>query len=80
MRRRLPTSTRHGLQTIRMENKMERITSRQNALITHIERLASDPSYRVQRGEFVCEGEKLLRAAESAVDAVRAAGTTEEPM
>ena len=32
-------------------------------------------------GRVLCaEGEKLLRAAESAVDAVRAAGTTEEPM
>ncbi len=42
---------------------MERITSRQNPLISHIERLCGDSSYRAQRGEFVCEGEKLLREA-----------------
>ncbi len=34
-----------------------------------------------EAGRVLCaEGEKLLRAAESAADAVRAAGTTEEPM
>ena len=42
---------------------MERITSRQNPLIAHIERLCGDTAYRVQRGEYVCEGEKLLREA-----------------
>ncbi|MEA4823172.1 MAG: RNA methyltransferase [Clostridiaceae bacterium] len=57
---------------------MERITSRQNALITHIERLSSDPSYRAQRGEFVCEGEKLLREALVSGVAVTAAVFHEE--
>ena len=57
---------------------MERITSRQNALITHIERLATDPSYRVQRGEFVCEGEKLLREALSSGMTVQSAVFHEE--
>ena len=34
-----------------------------------------------EAGRVLCaEGEKLLRAAESAADAVRVAGTTEEPM
>ncbi len=42
---------------------MERITSRQNPLIAHIERLCGDAAYRAQRGEYVCEGEKLLREA-----------------
>ena len=42
---------------------MERITSRQNPLIAHVERLCGDASYRAQRGEYVCEGEKLLREA-----------------
>ena len=38
----------------------ENITSRDNKLIRHISRLASDAKYRRANGEYVCEGEKLL--------------------
>ncbi len=38
----------------------ETITSRDNKLIRHITRLASDAKYRRGCGEYVCEGEKLL--------------------
>lgn len=38
----------------------EIITSRDNKLIRHITRLASDARYRRTSGEYVCEGEKLL--------------------
>lgn len=38
----------------------ENITSRENKLIRHISRLASDAKYRRANGEYVCEGEKLL--------------------
>ena len=42
---------------------MERITSRRNPLATHIKRLGADRVYRVQCGEFLCDGEKLLKDA-----------------
>ncbi len=42
---------------------MERITSRKNTLVTHIRKLAADGAYRRTQGEFVCDGEKLLREA-----------------
>ncbi len=38
----------------------ETITSKDNKLIRHISRLASDAKYRRACGEYVCEGEKLL--------------------
>lgn len=38
----------------------ESITSKDNKLIRHIVRLASDAKYRRSCGEYVCEGEKLL--------------------
>ena len=38
----------------------ENITSRENKLIRHISRLATDAKYRRANGEYVCEGEKLL--------------------
>lgn len=40
---------------------MERITSRQNSLCTHLRRLAASASYRRQCGEFLCDSPKLLR-------------------
>ena len=42
---------------------MERITSRQNSLCTHLRRLAASASYRRQCGEFLCDSPKLLREA-----------------
>lgn len=42
---------------------MERITSRKNQIITHLRQLAADGDYRRETGEFVCDGEKMLREA-----------------
>ena len=42
---------------------MERITSRQNAVIQHVKKLASSRKYRRERGEFLCEGPKMLAEA-----------------
>ena len=42
---------------------MERITSRTNALMTHVRKLAASASYRRKSGEFLCDGYKLLREA-----------------
>ena len=42
---------------------MERITSRQNPLCTHIRKLASSASYRRRQGEFLCDSPKLLGEA-----------------
>ena len=41
----------------------EKITSRSNALLTHIRRLSSSGAYRRKSGEFVCDGFKLLEEA-----------------
>ena len=42
---------------------METITSRSNALLTHMRRLASSGSYRRSHGEFLCDSPKLLEEA-----------------
>ena len=42
---------------------MERITSRQNALVAHIRKLNSSKAYRRESGEFTGEGPKLLEEA-----------------
>lgn len=42
---------------------MNAITSRKNPLIAHLKRLGSDPDYRREKGEFLCDGEKLLADA-----------------
>ena len=39
---------------------MEMITSRTNALCTHLRKLGSSASYRRQSGEFLCDSPKLL--------------------
>lgn len=41
----------------------ERITSRTNPLMTHIRKLASSRSYRLDCGEYLGDGVKLLREA-----------------
>lgn len=43
---------------------MELITSRQNHIIRHVKKLASDRKYRKSSGEFLCEGPKMLAEAE----------------
>lgn len=42
---------------------MEYITSRTNALMTHVRKLISDRKYRRKMGEMVCEGPKMLQEA-----------------
>ena len=42
---------------------MERITSRQNQIITHMRKLSADSGYRRERGEYVCDGLKMLKEA-----------------
>ena len=44
---------------------MEQITSRKNRIVSHLRLLAQDSSYRTERGEFLCDGLKMLREAES---------------
>lgn len=41
----------------------ERITSRANALMTHVRKLASSRSYRAKAGEYLGDGTKLLAEA-----------------
>lgn len=43
---------------------MELVTSRQNNIIKHVKKLASDRKYRRASGEFFCEGPKMLFEAE----------------
>ncbi len=43
--------------------QVETITSRQNALMTHLRKLASSRSYREEKGEYLCDGVKLLQEA-----------------
>lgn len=42
---------------------MEKLTSRKNPLIVHLRRLGTDRAYRRERGEFLCDGGKLLQEA-----------------
>ena len=42
---------------------MELLTSRKNRILTHLKDLSVDGAYRRETGEFVCDGEKLLRDA-----------------
>ena len=41
----------------------ETITSRHNALMTHLRKLASSRAYREKSGEYLCDGVKLLEEA-----------------
>lgn len=43
--------------------KVEHITSRQNALMTHLRKLASSRAYRKKSGEYLCDGVKMLEEA-----------------
>jgi len=42
---------------------VEAISSRKNSLIAHMRALGRDRAYRREAGEFLCDGEKLLREA-----------------
>lgn len=42
---------------------MTEITSRKNEYIRHLRQLSAERSYRVDRGEYVCDGLKLLKEA-----------------
>ena len=42
---------------------MEKITARTNKLIRHFRRLGRERAYRGETGQFLCDGEKLLREA-----------------
>ena len=57
---------------------MERITSRTNALCTHIRKLASSASYRRRSGEFLCDSPKLLEEALLRGAALRTVVCTEQ--
>ena len=49
--------------TLEGGTRMEIITSRQNALCTHLRKLASSAAYRRRTGEFLCDSPKLLEEA-----------------
>lgn len=42
---------------------VEQITGRHNALMTHIRKLAASRAYRIEHGEYLCDGVKLLDEA-----------------
>ena len=42
---------------------MEHLSSRQNKIIAHVRRLGAEARYRRDCGEYVCDGEKLLKEA-----------------
>lgn len=42
---------------------MEKLTSRRNPLISHLRALGTDRAYRREHGEYLCDGEKLLKEA-----------------
>ena len=58
---------------------MEKISSRQNKIISHVRRLGSDRAYRRECGEYVCDGEKLLSEAVKWGAKVKAALWCTEP-
>ena len=42
---------------------VEQITSRRNVLMTHIRKLGSSRAYRMEHGEYLCDGIKMLQEA-----------------
>ena len=42
---------------------MQFLSSRKNQVISHFKKLGTDRAYRTQCGEFLCDGEKLLKEA-----------------
>ena len=43
---------------------MQRLNSRKNPLAVHLRKLGSDRAYRLEKREFLCDGEKLLKEAQ----------------
>ena len=61
---------------------MEHITSRQNALMTHIRKLNASRAYRRASGEYLCDGVKLpsgVRAVQVPADVMRSISPMETP-
>lgn len=58
---------------------MERITSRKNRIISHLRSLGGDGALRREAGEFLCDGEKLLREAQASGAELRHVLWAEEP-
>ena len=42
---------------------MEKLTSRKNPIVRHFRLLGSEREYRMQTGEFLCDGQKMLEEA-----------------
>ncbi len=59
---------------------LARITSRANPRLRHVEKLAADAGCRAACGQYVCEGEKLLREALAAGVAVAEAVWDEDAL
>lgn len=58
---------------------MEQIRSRKNQIISHFRRLAAEGAYRRETGEFLCDGEKLLREANESGAEVKTILWAEKP-
>lgn len=50
---------------------VERITSRKNPFIRHLRSLESDSAWRKEKGEYLCDGNKLLEEALDKAAAIR---------
>jgi TrmH family RNA methyltransferase len=59
---------------------MNEITSRKNPIVLHFKRLGADGAYRRETGEFLCDGEKLLKDALSSGAVVTAVLTEREAL
>lgn len=62
---------------------MERLTSRQNRIISHFRRLGADRGYRRESGEYVCDTPKMLKEAllwGAPIDTVLWAEGEEQPL
>ena len=60
---------------------MQRLSSRKNPVVAHLRKLGADRAYRTECGEFLCDGEKLLREARkwnAEITAILWAGEQEE--
>jgi TrmH family RNA methyltransferase len=66
-----------SFQAVFPEVPMKLLTSRKNQIITHLKKLSEDGSYRREMGEYICDGEKLLKEAfssEAEISCVLCAG------
>lgn len=58
---------------------MEKITSRKNSTLIHAKKLGKDRNYRLENGEFLCDGKKLLREAVTSGAGVISVFTSMQP-